>query len=764
MAQQAINVAHWGAFRPEVAGGRLVAAHPLPGDPTPSPMLATIPAMLHHATRITQPMVRESYLRRRTGSDRRMRGGEPFVPVSWPTALNLVGDELARVRAEHGPSAIYAGSGWGSPGRLHNSVGLLTRFLAAGGGYAEAVTNFSFGAAMILVPRIVGTGDPIGAGVTTWPVILQHTRLFVCFGGLPAKNGQISPGGLARHQLPQTLQAMEAAGIETVCLSPVQDDAPGTAAWIPLRPGSDLAVMMGMAHTLLSEGLADHAFLERYTVGFEQFRPYLLGDTDGTPKDADWAAALSAVPAAQIRSLARRMAATRSMLSVSWSVQRAERGEQPFWMAIVLAAMLGQIGLPGGGFGFGYGAMGTIGMPRLPVAIPKMPTIPNMSGCIVPCARATDMLLSPGAEYDFNGRRLTYPDVRLMYWSGGNPFHHSSDLNRLLQAWQKPETIIVHEPWWTPAARRADIVLPAATFLERNDIAAAAYDDTWFAMKQAVAPVGQSRRDYDIFSDLADVLGYGARFTEGRDEMGWLRAIYDTAQQAAAKLGADLPDFDGFWEAGEVRLPARQQRVLFDTFRADPDTHRLATPSGLIEIASSTIGGFGYADTAAYPTWQAPSEWAGAADLGNRLDLVSNQPRHRLHSQMDPGPVSGSAKVAGREPARLNPADAADRGIRDGDVVRLFNDRGACLAGAVVTDRIMRGVVELATGAWFDPESSVCRHGNPNVLTRDQGTSSLAQGCAAQTALVHVERYVGAAPPVAVLQPPPICLPVSGEA
>jgi biotin/methionine sulfoxide reductase len=140
------------------------------------------------------------------------------------------------------------------------------------------------------------------------------------------------------------------------------------------------------------------------------------------------------------------------------------------------------------------------------------------------------------------------------------------------------------------------------------------------------------------------------------------------------------------------------------------------------------------------------------------LHLIANQPATRLHSQLDVGPVSRASKVDGREPVSINPADAAVRGIAAGDVVRVFNDRGACLAGAVLTDAIRPGVVQLATGAWFDPvdtpDGVLCVHGNPNVLTADVPTSRLSQGCAGQQARVEVERYTGTPPPVTVTEPP----------
>ena len=142
------------------------------------------------------------------------------------------------------------------------------------------------------------------------------------------------------------------------------------------------------------------------------------------------------------------------------------------------------------------------------------------------------------------------------------------------------------------------------------------------------------------------------------------------------------------------------------------------------------------------------------------MTLIANQPATRLHSQLDFGAYSQSKKIAGREVVRLNPADAARRGIADGDIVRLFNDRGACLAAAAVTDDVMPGVLQLSTGAWYDPEPGaaeqpLCVHGNPNVLTRDVGTSRLAQGCCGQVTVVECEKYSGIA---AVTSAPSILL------
>jgi biotin/methionine sulfoxide reductase len=751
------SLAHWGAFTALVENGRVVGCEPFARDPAPSNMLEAIPAMVHSPLRIARPAIREGW---REGKER--TGNNRFQEVSWDEALAIVAEELARVREQFGNTAILGGSyGWSSAGRVHHARSLARRFLFLGGGCVDQVGNYSFGAAYFLLPHVIGTFQPVMGDVTDWPSIVKHTRLIIAFGGLAVKNGQVSSGGAGTHTMEMWLRRAKEAGIEFVSVSPLRSDAPDFlgAQWIPIRPNTDTALMLAMAHTLIEENRYDAQFVARYCSGFETFRRYLLGLDDGVPKSAQWAASLTGVPAETIRDLARRAAATHSMITCAWSLQRAHHGEQPYWAAVVLAAMLGGIGLPGGGFGFGHGSTNGIGNPRVDVASPEVPLPLNPTRTVIPVARIADMLLNPGTGYAFNGRRYTYPDIRLVYWAGGNPFHHHQDLNRLRRAWQKPQTVIVHESWWTPTARHADIVLPATTMLERNDVGGSTRDSFILAMHRAIDPIGEARNDFDIFRALARRLGYEKAFTEDRDELGWCQWVYDRVRASGTANGVALPGFQQFWAEGFVELPTPERDyVLFEEFRRDPERFPLKTPSGRIEIVSDAVAGFDYTDCPPHPVWMPPAEWLGSTGAERwPLHLVTHQPASRLHSQMDPGPVSRGQKVAGREPIRINPADAARRGIGDGDIVRVFNARGACLAGAVLDPDVMPGVAAMATGAWFDPPDAAGepeRHGNANVLTLDIGTSPLAQGPSALTALIEIERWNAPAPAVRAFTPP----------
>jgi biotin/methionine sulfoxide reductase len=757
----AVHLTHWGTFEAVSDGERLTEVRPWRGDPEPMPLIGNVASAQHHPTRITQPHVRKGWLDYGPGAP--ARGDEPFVPVPWDKALDLLAGELRRVYRDHGAQAVYGGSyGWASAGRFHHAQSQVHRFLNCLGGYVRHVNSYSLGTSTVLLPYVIADINVLQTRATAKSVIAEHSELVVAFGGLSPKNAAVSPGGVSRHNSRGWMSAAQARGCRFISVSPLRDDTPdgAQAEWIAPRPGTDAALMLSLAQVLDADGLADTDFLDRYTVGFPQFARYLRGEADGVVKDPEWAEAITGVPAARLRELAHEMAAARTLVTVSWSLQRARHGEQPLWLGVVLAAMLGQIGLPGGGFGHGYGSVAGVGEPAPEVSVPHLPQGRNAVSAFIPVARIADMLLNPGAGYDYNGERLTYPDIRLVYWCGGNPFHHHQDLARLREAFTRPETVVVHDPFWTATARHADIALPVTMSIERDDFGSGQSDRMFFPMPALTRPHGESMDDYAIFAELAERLGVGKDFTEGRTAMEWLRHLYeDWRDTLAERRGWPVPGFDEFWAGGGLELPVvSEPQVAFADFRADPDRHPLTTPTGKIEIFSATIDSYQYPDCPGHPVWREPDEWLGSpAARRFGLQLVANQPRARLHSQLDVGAHSQSVKVAGREPVRMNPADASARGLSDGDLVRIFNHRGACLAGLAVDEAVRPGVAQLSTGAWYDPDpadAGFCRHGNPNVLTADRPSSALSQGCAGQLALVEIEAYRGSPPELSVTRPP----------
>ncbi|NYT66218.1 molybdopterin-dependent oxidoreductase [Alcaligenaceae bacterium] len=775
------TAAHWGIYEVINDPSGNPSLKGLESDPNPSPIgLHMLAASRDEKVRISKPAVRAGWLQRYRahGSPVALeepitpaRGSDTFVEVSWDEALDIVTSELQRVVQQHGNSSIFGGSyGWSSAGRFHHAQSQVHRFLNAAGGYVAHKDSYSLGAGRVIMPYIVATMDELIAQHTSWDQIIEHTELFISFGGVPEKSAQISPGGAGDHAVKPALEAAQKKGIELVNISPTRCsmDSGAEHMWLAIRPGTDTALMLALAYWLYNNNRHDQNFLDQYTVGFDTFSAYLTGQSDGIPKTPAWAAHITGIAQEDIISLAKKMANKRTMLNATWSLQRADYGEQPYWMLVTLACMLGQIGLPGGGFGLGYGSANTQGSSAPLFPGPTLSQGQNPVPDFIPVARIADMLLNPGGTFSYRGDQYNYPDIRLVYWAGGNPFHHHQDLNRLVHAWQQPDTIIVHESYWTSTARHADIVLPATTTFERDDIAYSKRERYMAYMSTLYAPLGESKDDYTIFSLLAEKMGIGTKFTEGRNSTEWLRTLYETSREQAAKVGVFLPDYSTFRTQGLIDLYAagkQESVIMLEDFRRDPDQYPLKTASGRIEIFCSTIEHYNLSDCPGHATWFEPREWLSTeAQENGWLQLLSDQPKAKLHSQLDHSEHSKNHKQDSREPVHMHPDDAAIRGLQNGDLVQLSNSRGICLGSLVIDNNIRPGIIRQSTGAWFNPiplpalpslyAHPLEAHGNPNVLTRDEGTSSLSQGCSAYSCLVHVKRYQGEVPVVTAFNTP----------
>ncbi|MFK7733795.1 MAG: molybdopterin-dependent oxidoreductase [Pseudomonadales bacterium] len=764
---------HWGNYLVETDGEQLIAVHSYAVDNEPSPIAQSLLDAHDDGVRIPQPMVREGYLNKT--SDGSGRGKERFIPVSWETALDLAADALRSTMDQFGPDSIYGCSGgWASAGRFHHAQSQVHRFLNGLGGFVTGVNTYSSGAAEVITDHILGIPFlKLVREAPTTKEIAEHSKLMVFFGGASIKNTQVNAGGIGRHSAREQLGELKKAGLRIVNISPIRDDLIEEldAEWLACRPGSDVAIMLALAHTIYTESLHDQSYVDKYTVGFEKFIPYLTGASDGVVKDAQWASELSGLPATVISKLGLQLGHEKSTLGISWSVQRQQFGEQTYWMITTLAAMLGHLGSIGGGVGYGYGCIHNMGFGGRRIPQYKMAALGQEQGeaaysehkSFIPIARLSDMLLNPGTEYQFNGQTRTYPDIKLIYWAGGNPYHHHQDLNRLDKAWAKPDTVIIHEAFWTATARRADIVFPAAVMLERNDLGGSSYDNFITPMRQSVPPYGKSQTDYETLTSLAERLGFEDSFTAGRTELEWVEFIYTRTRENAAKSNVNLPEFKEFWAGEQFYVGDQLEDNVFtlERFRNDPIANPLRTPSGKIEIFSEKINSFNYDDCIGHPAWYDRSEWLGS-ELAQKypLHMISNQPRTQLHSQYDHGRTSLKRKIKGRERARLNAKEAAARGIVDGDIIRLYNDRGACLAGVEISEDIRDQIIELPTGAWFDSQviadADLEVHGNPNALTLDRGTSTLTQTCSAHSCLVEVEKFTSELPAIKVFSQPEV--------
>ncbi|MBV9378678.1 MAG: molybdopterin-dependent oxidoreductase, partial [Alphaproteobacteria bacterium] len=387
---------HWGAFSVLARNGGIEVA-PHPRDPAPSPLLGNILASVAHRARIARPMARRGWLERGPGPDRR-RGYDELVPLDWPRALDLVAEELRRVYSDYGARAIFGGCyGWASAGRFHDAPRQLHRFLNVAGGYVRSIGSYSSGAASVILPHVIGPQEAVAGNNVSWDELVSESALVLAFGGMALKNNDVGGGGTGEHIALARLRAARSRGVEFHLIGPLRDDLPGEveAVWHPIRPGTDVALMLGIAHTLVTEDLHDRVFLDRYCIGYDSFEPYLLGRYDGQPKDAAWAAPICGLPAEEIIGLARHAASRRTLVTCSQSLQRAEHGEQPVWMGVVLAALLGQIGLPGGGFAYALGSTSNTGKPPLAVPLPTLSIERNSIADFIPVARIADMLLHP---------------------------------------------------------------------------------------------------------------------------------------------------------------------------------------------------------------------------------------------------------------------------------------------------------------------------------------------------------------------------------
>ena len=764
-----LTAAHWGPMLVETDGDTVLSSRGALPSRHLNSLQTVVRDQVHSKTRVRWPMVRKGFLAS-PDKPQGIRGQDEFVRVSWDDALALIHTQHKRIRDSYGPTSIFAGSyGWRSNGVLHKAATLLQRYMSLAGGYTGHLGDYSTGAAQAIMPYVVG-GNEVYQQQTSWPLVLEHTEVVVLWSANPLNTLKIA-WNASDEQGVSYFDALRQSGKRIICIDPMRSETldffGDSAEWIAPHMGTDVAMMLGIAHTLVEKGWHDTEFLTRCTTGFDKFADYLTGKTDGIAKTAEWAAAICGVDAAKIRELAALFHSHVTMLMSGWGMQRQQFGEQKHWMLVTLAAMLGQIGTPGGGFGLSY-HFANGGNPTRKAAV-----LASMQGSVqggvdavdkIPVARIVEALENPGGFYQHNGQDRHFPDIKFVWWAGGANFTHHQDTNRLIRAWQKPELVVISECFWTASAKHADIVLPATTSFERNDLTMTGdYSNQHMVpMKRVVAPRDEARDDYDVFADLSELWEAGGRerFTEGKTDLQWLETFYQIACQRGAAQGVTLPPFAEFWEANQLfEMPESEQNarfVRFADFRRDPENHPLKTESGKIVIHSERIASFGYADCPPHPAWLEPDEWHGNAQPG-QLQLLSAHPAHRLHSQLNYSALREQYAVAGREPIALNSDDAKARGINDGDLVRVWNARGQVLAGAVVSDGIRPGVFCIHQGAWPDlalDEGGICKNGAVNVLTKDLPSSKLGNGCAGNTALAWVEKYEGPALPLTAFDPP----------
>ncbi len=758
------HASHFGPFHAHVRDGKVVDITPqLDSDANPTVMVKGLADRMITPNRVKYPVVRKSYLEGKGRGD--LRGKEEFVRVSWEEALDLTAKAIKKAQAKGGNKALYnsAYSGWAHPGAFKPNA-LAGRFFNQIGGAVGTAGEYSNGAAGPTNPVIVGDME-VYSIQTAHEQIIENTEVMILWGADLYKTNRIG-WAVPNHRNIDAYEEYKKAGIKFISIDPIYTNSAQEfdADWIKIRPGSDVAFMMGMMHYLYKSKKYDAKFIKKYTHGFDKFLPYLLGKVDGVEKTPEWASKLSEVPVKTIKKLADIMVSKRTFIAGNWAMQRAENGEQVDWTIITLASMIGQIGLPGGGFGFSmhYAGGGDASSGKVTVGGMSQGG-GNKVNINIPASRMSDLINKPGETVTFKGGKVTYPKIELMLCTGSSPIGHQPDVNELVEAMRTLDTIVTVDPWWTPTAKMSDIVLPATNTMERDDITSGmSYSqDRIFAMKKVVDARYESKDDYVIFAELAKRFGKEKKFTRGKTALQWIEKFYKRSY-ANKEMGIS---FKEFWEKGVVKydIPdSARKYVRHEAFRKDPVKNPLKTETGKIQIFSDKFASFGYEDFKGHPIWREPSEWLGNKKLVSKfpLHLVSPHPTYRVHSQLDNTWVQNVHKVQGREPIRISPEDAKKFGVKDGEVVEVYNDRGSLLAGVVVTNTIRPGVVAIEEGAWYSPEDATkkgtrCNSGQANLLTSSRPTSSMARATTANTCLVSIKK-AGTVKPNMAYQPPVI--------
>lgn len=691
-----------------------------------------------------------AYLQRQYHPDRLLfplkrvgpRGGGKFKRISWEEAVALLAGEITRVRREYGSEAILVPYGTGSYSQINGSW-TARRVLNLSGGSLNVTNSYSWGAINVATPLMYGTLET-GNQRQDW----LNSRYILMWGWNPAEMRD----GTNTDYL---LRLAREKGTRIVCIDPRMSLSAASLAdeWIPIRPGTDTAMMTAMVYVMMKEKLLDLDFIHRHCMGFdpetmppeakdaESFLEYVMGTRDKIPKTPEWAEEICAVPRETIQRIAREYATiTPSVLYQGYGMQRRAYGEQVVRAGCTLAAITGNIGLPGGwASGLAKQADDGGGLWN------TFPVGENPIKAAIPVFLWTEAVLRGpelGAQDGLTGTEKLRHPVKLIWSVASNILiNQHANINRtaqILRDEKRVEFIAVQDQFLTPSARFADLVLPVCMHFETwgvND--GWKYSEELLLLPKLVDPPGECLSDFEIGRRIAAHLGVEQEYSENRDEKGWLEWLLGIYRE---KRFPDLPSLDEMLEKnlGIWTRKVTHPKVAFEDFRRDPEKFPLPTPSGKVEIFSLQLHQENIPQAPAIPKYI--QEWESPfGDEATRypLQAIGHHTYRRVHSTHD---NNDWLEEAFPQRVFINPIDAGARGIDDGDPVKVFNDRGATRLHCRVTPRIMPGVIDIPQGAWWDPgPDGVDRRGSINVLTSERWTP-LACATTQHSIMVQVEK------------------------
>jgi DmsA/YnfE family anaerobic dimethyl sulfoxide reductase A subunit len=684
------------------------------------------------------------------------RGEGKFERISWDEAYQTIADEWVRILDKYGPESIYRkyGSGTTSSGiTRRNEFEKLANLL---GGMLNEYGTYSTAQIAAAMPYIYGTSE--GNTIND----MEHSKLVVMFG-LNILETRQSGGGLCY----ELFEAGKKGNARRIIVDPRYSDSVAKLAdeWVPIRPGSDGALVAGIAYVLITEGLVDTEFLDKYCVGFDEehmpegippgnsYKSYILGEgSDGTPKTPEWAADITGYPADRIIRLAREIGSAKPCCVIQgWGPQRHANGDTLARSIAMLAIMTGNVGISGGGSGNAE-SLSQIRFPRMPSG--KNPIKTTISFFTWEKA-ITDPKSVTAKAAGLRGKDSLEHGIKFLWNSSGNSLiNQHSDINsakKTLQDESKCEFIVVVENRLTSSAMYADILLPSVTPPEQDDIIQQGYQvdqSSILVARKAVEPLFESKSQYDICRELSAYIGkrigrpdLQQLYSEGRSQLDWAKWLYAESR----KLKPDMPEsFEEASKIGIFKWFPMPQKIAYKAFRDDPENKPLKTPTGKIEIFSRRLWDMNNSwelpegeAIHAVPVYESTSE--GPDDHKGKekypFQLIGHHYKGRTHSSY--GNLPWLMQVAPQQ-LWMNTLDAERRGIKHGDTVKVFNDRGVVQVQVKVTPRIMPGVLSLPQGAWYKPDKNGVDVGACiNTLTKMHPTP-LAKGNPQHTNLVDV--------------------------